>query len=569
MSLPARSASSAHRAASHGIARQRARGRTIAALIAIALAASSLSISASPAAAVTYTGRITGRVTDGGAPLAGVSVLASRGGGISGWNITGSAETKADGTYDLGGLATGTYQVSFSDGARLAFYNGKPFISSADPVSVMNGRVTSGINGTLRQGTGAIVGTVTDGGGPVAGIEVTVMRNGGGGTWDGGAWTVTAADGTYSAPGLVQNAYMVKFDDPSGVHVSQSYRTLAGSMVIGVSPDTTTTASMVLGGSGHIAGRVTAGAVPMEGVGVNAYMADGEGGWAWVDDAWTAADGTYDITVPAPGTFRVDFSDQTRTYPYQCYVNARDIAHGTDVVVQPGTTRSGIDGALGPGGRIAGRVTSGTVPLDAVTVALYESDGYGGWAWINDWYTRADGTYELGGMPSGSYRVVFSDGAKLYHTQVFDRADTTDTIEPDGEDLAKGVDVTVTVGQTTKGIDGRLVEMDYTPATRLPSLIGIASSVGSTRLLRPFVLSGALAPGRRGDLVVVEVQKPGSARWSYSSARLGYASTVDGRGMWWYRYTPRLRGTYRYRARFAGVSSRLASLSRVISVAVR
>ena len=38
-------------------------------------------------------------------------------------------------------------------------------------------------------------------------------------------------------------------------------------------------------------------------------------------------------------------------------------------------------------------------------------------------------------------------------------------------------------------------------------------------------------------------RKPGTSRWSYSSNRVTYASSGVG-GLWWYRYTPKLRGTY-------------------------
>ena len=79
-----------------------------------------------------------------------------------------------------------------------------------------------------------------------------------------------------------------------------------------------------------------------------------------------------------------------------------------------------------------------------------------------------------------------------------------------------------------------------------------------------FVLSGMLTPGAYLDPVVVEVRKPRSARWSHSSNRLCY-ETVSTSGHWWYRYTPLLRGTYSFRARFVGDVSRYARLSRRIS----
>ena len=66
--------------------------------------------------------------------------------------------------------------------------------------------------------------------------------------------------------------------------------------------------------------------------------------------------------------------------------------------------------------------------------------------------------------------------------------------------------------------------------------------------------------------MVVWVKKPGSSRWSYSSARLTYGPRGN---LWWYRYTPLLRGTYQFQARFAGDSTRLARSSAIIAVSVR
>jgi hypothetical protein len=87
-------------------------------------------------------------------------------------------------------------------------------------------------------------------------------------------------------------------------------------------------------------------------------------------------------------------------------------------------------------------------------------------------------------------------------------------------------------------------------------------------LPRPFTLSGILSHGVVGDLCVVEVRKPGSGRWSYSSARAAYAASPASVG-WWYRYTPRLRGTYTFRVRFAGGAGRAPTVSGTVSVRVR
>ena len=100
------------------------------------------------------------------------------------------------------------------------------------------------------------------------------------------------------------------------------------------------------------------------------------------------------------------------------------------------------------------------------------------------------------------------------------------------------------------------------------STITLNRSTSSVKLPTPFVLSGVLNPGVLDDPGVVEVKKPGSARWSYSSARLAYSVSAGG-ASWWYRYSPKVKGTYSFRARFAGDATRLPSVSRTLTVLVR
>jgi len=98
--------------------------------------------------------------------------------------------------------------------------------------------------------------------------------------------------------------------------------------------------------------------------------------------------------------------------------------------------------------------------------------------------------------------------------------------------------------------------------------ISISSSASTVRMPKAFVLSGALRAGTDGDACVVHVRKPGSSRWSYSSARLAYGS-AGGSAKWWYRYAPKLRGTYSFYVDFAGDAAAPAGTSRTISVTVR
>jgi hypothetical protein len=101
------------------------------------------------------------------------------------------------------------------------------------------------------------------------------------------------------------------------------------------------------------------------------------------------------------------------------------------------------------------------------------------------------------------------------------------------------------------------------------SSLTINRSASTVKRPKPFVLSGVLGAANVGDRCIVEVRKPGSSRWSYSSARGVTSVNGSGGGKWWYRYTPKLRGTHTFRVRFLGDITREPCLSRAIGVAVR
>jgi hypothetical protein len=100
----------------------------------------------------------------------------------------------------------------------------------------------------------------------------------------------------------------------------------------------------------------------------------------------------------------------------------------------------------------------------------------------------------------------------------------------------------------------------------MASTVTLNRSRGWVKKGNAFELSGVVNTGIVGDNVVVEVKRPRSGRWSYSSARGIYAMTADGGGKWWYRYKPNARGSFTFRARFAGDVSRKAAVSRTMTV---
>jgi 5-hydroxyisourate hydrolase-like protein (transthyretin family) len=157
---------------------------------------------------------IAGTVTDAasGAPLEGVRVeLFHQDGPCACWN---TGMTDADGSYDIGGLAAGHYQVSFVDqsGAHvIQYFDGAAAASDARDVEVGDDETVSHIDAALIEAS-YITGHVTDAmthAPVVTAVEVWVSDGLGG--WDWLDYTYTATDGSYSIAGLAAGVYRVKF----------------------------------------------------------------------------------------------------------------------------------------------------------------------------------------------------------------------------------------------------------------------------------------------------------------------------------------------------------------------
>jgi len=109
-------------------------------------------------------------------------------------------------------------------------------------------------------------------------------------------------------------------------------------------------------------------------------------------------------------------------------------------------------------GHISGTVTNaGHDPLPNISVNVYASlNDYYNWNQLANQWTNADGTYDLGGLPVGSYLVEFRDDNKGdYLTQYYKGQLTAD----------QATLVPVTVGHTTPGIDAVLTVAGHISGT--------------------------------------------------------------------------------------------------------
>ena len=159
---------------------------------------------------------LSGTVTDSdsGAPLDDVSVVALH---AADYSMARATTTDAAGDYSLD-VSAGDYKLVFLDQSGthdMEWFDGHPYfeLGSADSVTAPTVADVG-----LDPNTGTLAGTVTDdpSGDPIEGAWVVAIGPTG---IAGGA--VTAADGTYTIPGLPAGTYRATVADPNGGRVQE------------------------------------------------------------------------------------------------------------------------------------------------------------------------------------------------------------------------------------------------------------------------------------------------------------------------------------------------------------
>lgn len=193
---------------------------------------------------------------------------------------------------------------------------------------------------------------------------------------------------------------------------------------------------------GEITGEVTSAATsgPIAGAKVCVMNVSGPDRWRC---ATTDVAGEYVVTVHESGSYDVRFSaPPSSAYIASEYYNGKFSSPGASAVtIALGATTSGIDAQLPEGGRITGTVTdaSAKTPIEGVEVCARESGA-------ECVLTNARGEYSVSGLATGEYEVEFYSDSGMYLPQYWH-----------GKRLAaEGQSVSVTISQTTSGIDAEL-----------------------------------------------------------------------------------------------------------------
>jgi 5-hydroxyisourate hydrolase-like protein (transthyretin family) len=405
------------------------------------------------------TGAISGTVTSSTqqTTIAGVEVLATN---VS----TGSSyyvNTGSDGTYLLGGLPAGSYQVMFQpnngQGQNYVYqyYPNKSNAAAAQAVSVTAGQTTPDINASLATGA-TVSGKVTDAatGTPLTGIYVYAFQYGNGGPrYVSTDYTTTDSTGAWSISGLPTGTYEIEFNPPYGSNYATQYYDDVTAQdpptpVTLTAGSTTSNIDASLAQAGQISGTVTDGVTPGPAAGVGVYAYDNSGDQ--FASTTTDSSGHYTLSGLSPSaSYRVEFYP-----PYgsplaaEFYSSGATLQTATPVAVTMGQTTPNIDETLYAGGSISGVVTDAATgyPIGGVRVMLFDSAG--DQVYTNgDSDTGPDGSYDFTNLPAGAYKVEFSSEGALGF-QYYNDANT----------LGAATAVTLSAGQAVTNIDGALTQ---------------------------------------------------------------------------------------------------------------
>ncbi len=362
-------------------------------------------------------GSITGTVTVGGVPRAGVSVgVESASGGMY---MSRSATTDAAGAYTVGTLEPGTYRVYVDAGATRTYYGGSSTVTVA-----VGAAATEDIDIDLPPGR--ISGTILDAASQPVNGSLAVQR-----VDAGGSASVSLMAGNFDAVGLAIGSYRLVYNAWDG-----SRYTFPDTYVVSASTPTHVVA-LQLPGTGAIEGTVYAApGVPAPWANVSLYDATG------ASAGWTSADmsGHYRFSTVFAGTYRVGASINMGGNIY--HPDATSLATATAVSVTTGATVSGIDLSR-PNRSISGRVLVGTTPLASVMVTVCTLTG----SWCGNTSTDASGNYTITGLDAGSYRVYASSSYGFrYHPSVTDSNAATPVVVTLAVPNVTGIDITYPAG---------------------------------------------------------------------------------------------------------------------------
>lgn len=371
---------------------------------------------------------------------------------------------------------------------------------------------------------GSISGEVTEAAVGHAAIEgVQVCATGIDAEEDFGCDT-TDSVGTYSITGLEPGVYVVIFFGEDEGYLIQYYD---GKSSFEDADEVTVQSGLPTPGidaelleGGRIEGSVIDAVLKtgVQQVEVCAYLEEGPEEFELGGCDEPGAAGAYEIDGLPEGDYLVEFWPYGEPgYIAEFYDDALFWQDGTLVEVLGGLPAAGIDAELAVGGRIGGTVTSAAsgAPLDEIEVCAREAAIPH--RYLRCGYTASTGLYLIRGLPTGSYKVEFTQWNEEFtqplYIEFFNDKTTLAAAEP----------VVVTAPSTTGPVNAQLGPSPSAPADpggSSPAGGGAAGSgastadkpVGKPKPAQPKCKKGFRKKKVKGKMRCVKVKKRGKNR---------------------------------------------------------
>ncbi|MBP1468120.1 carboxypeptidase regulatory-like domain-containing protein [Candidatus Chloroploca sp. M-50] len=282
-------------------------------------------------------GQISGRITNrDGAALSDLSVAIYN---EAGYFVDSTYYVDDSGVYTTTGLAPGNYRLEFrpyGDANQYApqFYNNKPDLASADPVTVSEPGIIPNINAALDIGS-VIAGQVTVAGGAELGaVEVAVYNAEG--RYIRTTWV--ASDGSYSTPALASGSYRLCFTPQASRLIAECYNNQAtpdnATPIVVTAPTPVENINVELAVGSQLKGRV----VDAAGDGVAGVQVVVVARTSTAQEnlilarAFSASDGSYTTSPGLPaGAYQLSFYAPTGSNLGFANLDATVASSGTDV----------------------------------------------------------------------------------------------------------------------------------------------------------------------------------------------------------------------------------------------
>ncbi|KRF34650.1 carboxypeptidase-like regulatory domain-containing protein [Nocardioides sp. Soil805] len=350
-------------------------------------------------------------------------------------------------------------------------------------------------------GYGSIAGTVTDDAdAPLAGVDVSVLRNFGYGDEVVGQ-AETDSTGAYRIDDVEAYAYYkLRFTDPDSDFATEYYDdVIAGPVATWVpvtADEVTAGTDASLEAAGRITGRLTVGAgAPVPNGQVSLWWQYGPSAYVSVDTYVTDQDGRFALEGVKGATYALGFRDPS-TGASEFWDEGADLFSATPLVVETGQERTGIDVRLG------GLVQNTSAP----TIS--------GVAQVGTPLTAGPGTWQPAGT-TVTYRWVVGD-------------DTTPADDPTGPaytptaaDLGKSIRVLATGTHTAGWVPSSAWSAATAPV--------IAAPVPPVVVVPPAAMDNVVVPRIKGTLRVGRVLRVTAGSWTPDPATLTYTWYARGK----------------------------------------